>query len=86
MKDADRAAFLSKSDLATGMVTEFTELQGEMGKEYALLDGEKPEVAQAIFEQYMPRFPEIFCRRNLSAVPFLWLTSWTTFLLPSLEV
>ena len=54
--DADRAAFLSKSDLATGMVTEFTELQGEMGKEYALLDGEKPEVAQAIFEQYMPRF------------------------------
>lgn len=56
MKDADRAAFLSKSDLATGMVTEFTELQGEMGKEYALLDGEKPKVAQAIFEQYMPRF------------------------------
>ena len=54
--DADRSAFLSKSDLATGMVTEFTELQGEMGKEYALLDGEKPEVAQAIFEQYMPRF------------------------------
>ena len=54
--DADRAAFLSKSDLATGMVTEFTELQGEMGKEYALLDGEKANVAQAIFEQYMPRF------------------------------
>lgn len=54
--DADRAAFLSKSDLATGMVTEFTELQGEMGKEYALLDGEKENVAQAIFEQYMPRF------------------------------
>lgn len=38
------------------MVTEFTELQGEMGKEYALLDGEKANVAQAIFEQYMPRF------------------------------
>lgn len=56
MADADRAAYLSKSDLATGMVTEFTELQGEMGKEYALLDGEKPDVAQAIFEQYMPRF------------------------------
>lgn len=54
--DADRAAYLSKSDLATGMVTEFTELQGEMGREYALLDGEKPDVAQAIFEQYMPRF------------------------------
>lgn len=54
--DAERAAYLSKSDLATGMVTEFTELQGEMGKEYALLDGEKKNVAQAIFEQYMPRF------------------------------
>lgn len=56
LADADRAAYLSKSDLATGMVTEFTELQGEMGKEYALLDGEKANVAQAIFEQYMPRF------------------------------
>ena len=38
------------------MVTEFTELQGVMGKEYALLDGESPEVAEAIFEQYLPRF------------------------------
>ncbi len=56
MTDARRAAYLSKSDLATGMVTEFTELQGEMGKEYALLDGERANVAQAIFEQYMPRF------------------------------
>ncbi len=54
--DAKRAAYLSKSDLATGMVTEFTELEGEMGKEYALLDGERPAAAQAIFEQYMPRF------------------------------
>lgn len=54
--DAARAAFLSKADLATGMVTEFTELQGEMGKEYALLDGEKADVARAVFEQYMPRF------------------------------
>lgn len=55
-ENARRAAYLSKSDLATGMVTEFTELQGEMGKEYALLDGESPETAQAVFEQYMPRF------------------------------
>ncbi|MDY6085118.1 MAG: glycine--tRNA ligase subunit beta [Dialister sp.] len=55
-EDALRAAFLSKSDLATGIVTEFTELQGEMGREYALLDGEKTAVADAIFEQYMPRF------------------------------
>ena len=56
MSDAKRAAYLSKSDLATGMVTEFTELQGEMGREYALLDGENQRVADAIFEQYMPRF------------------------------
>ena len=55
-KDARRAAELSKADLVTGMVTEFTELQGIMGREYALLDGEKPEVACAIDEQYMPRF------------------------------
>ena len=54
--DLERAAYLSKADLVTGMVTEFTELQGTMGKEYALLDGEKPEVAQAIEEQYLPRF------------------------------
>ena len=54
--DAQRAAELSKADLVTGMVTEFTELQGIMGREYALLDGEKPEVACAIDEQYMPRF------------------------------
>ena len=54
--DACRAAELSKADLVTGMVTEFTELQGIMGREYALLDGEKPEVACAIDEQYMPRF------------------------------
>ena len=54
--DARRAAELSKADLVTGMVTEFTELQGIMGREYALLDGEKPGVARAIDEQYMPRF------------------------------
>lgn len=52
----ERATELAKTDLTTGMVTEFTELQGVMGKEYALLDGESPEVAQAIFEQYLPRF------------------------------
>ena len=51
-----RTALLSKTDLVTGMVCEFTELQGVMGREYALLDGEKPEVAQGIFEHYLPRF------------------------------
>ena len=52
----ERSTELAKTDLTTGMVTEFTELQGVMGKEYALLDGESPEVAEAIFEQYLPRF------------------------------
>ena len=55
-KAVERAALLSKADLVTGMVTEFTELQGTMGKEYALLDNEGEKVAQAIGEQYMPRF------------------------------
>lgn len=55
-KNAVRAAKLAKADLVTGMVTEFTELQGVMGREYALLDGETKAVAQAIDEHYMPRF------------------------------
>lgn len=55
-KDADRAALLSKADLVTSMVYEFPELQGIMGREYALRGGEKPEVAQAIREHYQPRF------------------------------
>ena len=53
---ARRAALLSKADLVTGMVTEFTELQGIMGREYAKLDGECEKVAIAIDEHYMPRF------------------------------
>ena len=56
MEDLNKAAELSKADLVTGVVTEFTELQGVMGREYALLDGEKQEVAQAIYEHYLPRF------------------------------
>lgn len=55
-KNVLRAAKLSKADLVTGMVTEFTELQGVMGREYAKLDGENIEVATAIDEHYMPRF------------------------------
>ncbi|WP_301860893.1 glycine--tRNA ligase subunit beta [uncultured Megasphaera sp.] len=51
-----RASLLAKADLATQMVMEFTELQGVMGKEYALIDGENPDVAEAITEQYQPRF------------------------------
>ncbi len=51
----ERAAALSKADLVTGMVGEFPELQGTMGREYALASGESPEVALAIFEHYLPR-------------------------------
>ena len=51
-----RAAYLAKADLVTGMVCEFTELQGVMGREYARCDGENSLVAEAIFEHYLPRF------------------------------
>ena len=54
--NAIRAAQLSKADLVTGMVTEFTELQGVMGREYAKLDGEDAAVSTAIDEHYMHRF------------------------------
>ena len=51
-----RTALLSKTDLVAGMVVEFTELQGVMGREYAKLDGEPAEVAEGIYEHYLPRF------------------------------
>ncbi len=49
-----RAAILAKCDLETGMVYEFPELQGVMGREYALLEGEEPRVATAVYEHYLP--------------------------------
>ncbi len=49
-----RAAWLSKADLITGVVREFPELQGVMGKYYSLHDGEGAEVAAALEEQYLP--------------------------------
>jgi len=52
--NVQRATFLAKADLATQMVTEMTSLQGIIGREYALRSGEKPEVAEAIGEQYRP--------------------------------
>jgi glycyl-tRNA synthetase beta chain len=52
----ERAAMLSKTDLVTGVVYEFPELQGIMGMYYAAGDGEKPEVALALHEQYLPAF------------------------------
>jgi glycyl-tRNA synthetase beta chain len=56
---AMRAAYLSKADLLTQMVYEFPELQGVMGREYALLSGEDKEVAEAIYEQYLPKEEEV---------------------------
>lgn len=56
--DLARAAAIYKFDLLTGMVGEFDELQGIMGEKYALLAGEKPAVAQAIREHYLPNSSE----------------------------
>jgi glycyl-tRNA synthetase beta subunit len=53
---ADRAALLAKADLVTSMVGEFPELQGIMGRNYALADGEDARVADAIEQHYRPRF------------------------------
>jgi glycyl-tRNA synthetase beta chain len=53
---AERAGRLAKTDLLTQMVGEFPELQGIMGRYYARLDGEPAEVADALAEQYQPRF------------------------------
>lgn len=55
-KNIERAAYLSKADLVTKMVDEFTELQGKMGMEYAKQSGENEIVSLAIYEQYLPRF------------------------------
>ena len=54
--DVQRAALLAKCDLLTGMVGEFPELQGLMGRYYAAADGESERVATAVGEQYLPRF------------------------------
>ncbi|HIF9375130.1 TPA: glycine--tRNA ligase subunit beta [Photobacterium damselae] len=54
--NAKRAGLLSKCDLMTSMVFEFTDTQGVMGMHYARHDGEAEEVALALNEQYMPRF------------------------------
>ncbi|MBP6723820.1 MAG: glycine--tRNA ligase subunit beta, partial [Halioglobus sp.] len=53
---AERAALLSKADLLTEMVVEFADMQGIAGQYYALHDGEEPDVAAAIAQQYWPKF------------------------------
>ena len=59
--DTERAAHLAKADLSTGIVMEFPELQGVMGRYCALADGEKTVVADAIAEHYSPQGPSIDC-------------------------
>lgn len=56
IRDIEKTAELSKADLLTQMVFEFPELQGVMGREYALLSGENENVAKGILEHYFPRF------------------------------
>jgi len=68
---ADRAALLAKADLLTDMVGEFPELQGIMGGYYARHDGEQPQVAQAIAEQYVVRRDDAESASNLVAESLL---------------
>ncbi|RKD34789.1 glycine--tRNA ligase subunit beta [Thermohalobacter berrensis] len=58
LENTKRAAYLSKADLVTKMVYEFTELQGIMGREYAKTSGENEIVSLAIYEHYLPRFAQ----------------------------
>ena len=58
IQQSQRAAKLAKADLVTEMVNEFSKLQGVMGREYALIDGEDEAVAEAIFEHYLPRYAD----------------------------
>ena len=56
LKEVKRVAFLCKGDLVTQMVGEFADLQGVMGREYALLEGKDKTVAEGILEHYYPRY------------------------------
>lgn len=67
-KEAQRAAALCKSDLVSNMVGEFPELQGIMGENYALAQGESADVAQAIREHYQPQGPLDDCPKGAVSV------------------
>ena len=68
VQDADQAALLAKTDLVTDMVGEFPELQGTMGRYYALNDGLGEVVADAIEDHYKPRFAGDTLPRNTAGV------------------
>jgi len=63
-----RAAILCKCDLITEMVGEFPDIQGVMGREYAMLSGESEAVAKAIFEHYLPRFSGDMLAKSLPGI------------------
>lgn len=67
-KDAERAALLAKADLVSEMVFEFPELQGIMGRYYALADGENATVAGAIYSHYSPAGPSDSCPDDPTAI------------------
>lgn len=69
--EAQRAAYLCKSDLTTGLVGEFPELQGYMGGIYAGIDGETADVAEAIAEHYAPQGLMMPCRKAPLPVPLV---------------
>ena len=65
---AERAAYLCKADLLTGIVGEFPKLQGVMGRQYALISGEDPKVADAVAEHYIPRFAGDLLPKSIEGV------------------
>ena len=65
---AERAGLLAKADLSSDMVGEFPELQGIMGRYYALGDGEGPEIAEAVGSHYAPQGPQDRCPSDKIAV------------------
>jgi glycyl-tRNA synthetase beta chain len=76
---ATRAAKLAKADLATGLVGEFPELQGIIGRYYALHHGEAPQVAEAIAAHYRPAGPGDSVPATRSPSPWRWPTRSTSW-------
>jgi glycyl-tRNA synthetase beta chain len=77
----NRAALLAKADLLTDMVGEFPELQGIMGRYYALHDGLLPDMADAIEDHYKPRFAGDSLPRGIRSAPLSrWPTNWKPWL------
>ena len=74
--DAERAAMLSKCDLTSELVGEFPELQGIAGTYYARLEGENDEVAEALGEQYLPKFAGDVLPKPKQALRLHWPTVW----------